>query len=201
MSLKDMKKDLIVDKALDLFLKDSIINVKIKDIAQELEIGEMTIYRYFKTKDNLVLHCAIKLQKKVFDKYFNFKNIEGNFNKMKAFYNNYLEVFNSNPEYLKFINEFDLIMSNKEYDGIEIYGDFFDNFKDIYMNIYLDGVKNNEIKEIADINTFYYASSKSLLELSKKEASNLDFLKQDHIIEKNKLIEELINIILFNLKK
>ena len=63
MSLKDMKMDLIIDKALELFLNDSILNVTIKDISSKLEIGEMTIYRYFKTKDNLVLQCAIKLQK------------------------------------------------------------------------------------------------------------------------------------------
>ena len=201
MSLKDMKMDLIIDKALELFLNDSILNVTIKDISSKLEIGEMTIYRYFKTKDNLVLQCAIKLQKRVFENYFNFEKIDGNFNKMKAFYYSYLDVFKEKPEYLKFIHDFDLLVSHSDNESLNSYADFFDNFKDVYMKIYKDGLNDNEIRKIEDIEVFYYSTSKALLELSKKEAANLDFLRQDHIIEKSKLIEELINIILFNLKK
>lgn len=199
MSLKDMKMDLIVDKALEMFLDDSILNVTIKDISNELKIGEMTIYRYFKTKDNLILQCVLKLQKRVFDRYFNFDNIEGYFNKMEAFYNSYLEVFKNNTKYLKFIHDFDLLMiSNNEL--LNNYADFFDNFKLIYMDIYNKGVESGEIKKVDNIEIFYYSTSKALLELCKKEASSQIVLKQDNLYNNSVLVEELIRIILFNLK-
>ena len=50
--IKDTMKRAIAKKALGLFLEKSITEVKISDIAIEADVGEATVYRYFKTKQN-----------------------------------------------------------------------------------------------------------------------------------------------------
>ena len=53
MGLKDLKTQYLVDVATKLFLEKGVVDVTIKDIAQEAEIGEATIYRHFQKKQNI----------------------------------------------------------------------------------------------------------------------------------------------------
>ena len=63
MTLQELKENFIIDVAKDLFFKKSIFNVTIKDIAKEAGVGEMTIYRYFSKKQNIVLSKSLSLQR------------------------------------------------------------------------------------------------------------------------------------------
>lgn len=49
-SIKDSKKDLIINVSKELFLLNGINNVFIKDISLRCNLGEATIYRYYKKK-------------------------------------------------------------------------------------------------------------------------------------------------------
>lgn len=50
-------RDLIVEKALELFSKSGFFRVKITDITEALNLGKGTFYLYFKSKDELILQC------------------------------------------------------------------------------------------------------------------------------------------------
>lgn len=201
MSLQDMKKDIISNASLNMFLNKSIKDVTIKDIGKELNIGEATIYRYYKCKENLIVECAIKLEKIVFDNYFKFENLTTGYQKIEAFYNAYYNIFNEHKEYFRFIKEFDsFLIENSKNTDLNEYEDFVDKFKNMYIDAYNQGLSDKSItKKIDNIELFYYTTSKALLELSKKEAIDKEILKSDSLIEKNNLIKELINIILKNI--
>ena len=64
MTMKDAKLGFVTDGAVKLFLTGSISGVTVKDIAKECGVGEATVYRYFSTKSDLIIACAVKLQKK-----------------------------------------------------------------------------------------------------------------------------------------
>ena len=200
MGLKELKRDLIVNQALDIFMKRSISDVKIKDIASEIGVGEATIYRYFSTKDNLIMLCAQKLENIVYEKYFNLSKFHTGFEKIKEFYSNYLYIFNSHPEYYRFIQEFDSMVLPNDYDKEE-YESLVDKFYLVFIEAYNEGISDNSIKEIKDIDIFYYSTSKSLLELCKKESIEIDLLRQDKIIDKKKIIQKLIDIFLLTFKR
>ena len=70
MSLKETKINFIVDIATDLFMCRSVNEVTIRDIAISAQVGEATIYRYFKKKENIVVACVLKLQNDINQKYF-----------------------------------------------------------------------------------------------------------------------------------
>lgn len=202
MNFMEMKKEIIIDRALKLFLEKPILNVTIKDISEANGVGEATIYRYFQNKENILVLCAIKLTHKLFDDYFDLSHYDNGYKKIKEFYYCYLYVFKNHPEYLRFINYFDAYVINKDSENVlRIYEASIDKYKKVFIDAYNEGIKDLSIKEIKDIDIFYYSTTKSLLELCKREATSNDLLVSDTKIDKSILIEKLINIILDNIKK
>lgn len=201
MTLKEMKKNLIIEAALNLFLEKNISVVTIKDIATTIGVGEATIYRYFETKENIVILCAQLLEKRVYEKFFDLKKSNTGYEEIKGFYDNYLDAFENHSEYYRFINEFDAFMLSSTNFNLDEYESVIDSFKDLFMDAYQKGLKDNTVKEIEDIDVMYYSSSKALLELCKKESTGVDIVRQDKIVDKKKLIQKLIDIILNEFKK
>ena len=200
MGFKDLKTKYIVDVANKLFLERGVRDVTIKDIANEAEIGEATIYRHFLKKQNIVLASALSLKEKVFEGYFDLSKGKTGFEKVEIFYNSYLNIFKNSPEYFGFINEFDAYMCMEENVPMEEYEKEIDSFKEQYLDAYRLGVQDYSIKERDDIETFYFSTTHALLELCKKLSQNRDLLKQDKNDRKAAEIECLIKIILDSLR-
>ena len=70
MGMKDFKLDFILKTATELFMARGIADVTIKDIADKAEIGEATVYRYFGSKTNIVVACALGLGKQIYKQFF-----------------------------------------------------------------------------------------------------------------------------------
>ncbi|MEG1585170.1 MAG: TetR/AcrR family transcriptional regulator, partial [Anaerovorax sp.] len=54
-SRKEVKRDIIVNSAFELFLEKGYMNTKIIDIADAVGIGKGTFYEYFTSKEELLL--------------------------------------------------------------------------------------------------------------------------------------------------
>ena len=199
MSLKDAKVNFLVDMATDLFITRSINEVTIRDIAVAAQVGEATIYRYFGSKQNIVVHAAMKIQGVVSKDFFNLEKGKNGFEKLKVFYESYYEIFIKHPEFYKFLNEFDAYVSIEDNTIINPYESAIDSYKNFYMDAYKLGLKDGSIKEQKDIEMFYFATTHSLLELAKKLAFKKAVLNQDKHIEKTSELRCLIDIILGSL--
>ena len=103
MTITDAKTNCIIDNALALFLKHSISETTVRDIALGAGVGEATIYRYFSTKHNLICAAAAKLEKQIYETYFSRINAVNGFEKLALFYRTYLKIFSSRRAYFKFI--------------------------------------------------------------------------------------------------
>lgn len=199
MGFKDLKRDYIVDSAKKLFLSSSISEITIKDISSVSGLGEATIYRYFKNKENLVLAVSLSIQQDILKVQFN-ENGSG-LKQIQNFFNLFRDIYVENKNYFKFIAEFDTVYlkniknkENKEYSlGL-------DAFYEIFMKAYELGLKDGSIKENDDIKLYYYTCTHSLLELCKKLASTESELKQDKEVNKVKEIEYLISLFISVLK-
>lgn len=200
MGIKELKLKFVVDIAIDLFMQKSISEVTMKDIAAAADIGEATIYRYFPKKELIVLACVMSLQKEVADKYFMMDKGTNGYEKLKIFYDSYLEIFEDNPNYYYFIKEFDAFMYNQNPSMLKEYEKGIDTYKNAFMQAYEEGKKDGSVASIGDIDIFYFSSTHSLLELCKKLSINKALLTQDKIIQKNAEIQCLINIFLSILK-
>ena len=200
MTLQEVKENFIIDVATNLVFARSISSVTIKDIAEEAGVGEMTIYRYFKKKQNIVLAVAMKLQQQV-AAFFDLSKGSTGFEKLSIFYNSYLKIFMSSPMHYRFINEFDAYMLEfNDNQGLENYESSLDFFKTAYLDAYQLGLKDQTIRNIGNVELFYYTSTHSLLELCKKLSLNTELLNQDKRSVKYQEIETLINVFLTYLK-
>ena len=198
MTLQQVKENFIVDVATKLFFEDSIFNVTIKDIATAAGVGEMTVYRYFGKKQNIVLAVAIKLEKEILS-FFDLSDEKTGFDKLKVFYNSYLKIYKKSPKHYTFIRDFDTYMLDfKDEGGLEGYEKGIDAYKQMFFEAYELGLKDGTVKAHVNIETFYYASTHSLLELCKK-MSYEGLLSQDDKIVKYEEIHMLIDVFLDSL--
>ena len=200
MGLKDLKTQYLVDVATKLFLEKGVVDVTIKDIAQEAENGEATIYRHFQKKQNIVLASALVLKERVFKGYFDLSKGKTGFEKLEIFYNSYLNVFKNSPKFFYFINEFDAFMCVEENVSLSEYEKEIDTFKDEYLEAFNLGLKDGSIRKVESIEVFYFSTTHALLELCKKLSATHALLKQDESSQKAAEIECLIKIILDSLK-
>ena len=196
MSLKDAKVNFLVDMATDLFMARSISEVTIKDIAVAAQVGEATIYRYFGSKQNIAVHAAMKIQEIVSKDFFNLEKGNNGFEKLKVFYESYLEIFNKHPNFYKFLNDFDAFVSIEDSNIINPYESAIEAYKQDYMKAYELGLKDGSVKKQKNIEMFYFSSTHALLELAKKLAFKKAVLKQDTVIEKESELQCLIDIFL-----
>ena len=200
MTIADAKRNFIVDEALTLFLERSVSEVTVHDIAMRASVGEATIYRYFSTKYNLVCAAATKLEKRIFETYFDFSSAADGFEKLALFYRTYLKIFSSHREFFKFINEFDAFMLSEGKTESNEYASGLDLFKTLCSEAYAQGVSDGSIMPVEDFEIFYYATTHALLELCKK-LSSADIVRQDFDTDKAAEVATMTEIILYKLKK
>ena len=198
--LQDIKIKYILDIAIDMFLERSINEVTMKDIALKAEVSEMTLYRYFNKKQNLVIGAASMLSEYVFNKYFDLSSAKTGFEQISLFYNSYLKIFRENIVFYKFIRDFDSFLTLNNYEDISSYEKGVESFKLIFDKAYQVGIEDGTLKQIDDLDVFYFSTTHSILELCKK-LSDKEILKKDLELSKIQEIKVLINIILIYIKK
>ena len=200
MNFKDLKRDYIIESAKKLFLSSSIAEITIKDISTISGLGEATIYRYFKTKENLAIAVSLSLQKDVLKLPFEEPNCSG-LKQIENFFNLFRNIFADYRDYFKFLYEFDTVYLKKaENKESKEYSLGLDVFYEVFMKSYEAGRKDGSIKAHDDIKLYYYTCTHSLLELCKKLASTDYGLKQDNEVKKLSEIEYLISISISVLK-
>ena len=199
-TISPAKQDAIGQKAAQTFLAKGIEAATIREIAVSVGVGEATLYRHYKTKAQLAILAADYLQKEIFASYFQ-KPFEGSgFDGLKAFYDVFASVFQNHPEYFRFLDEFDIFVSNSPEGSKASYESGISRFEDVFRKLYEMGRKDGTVEEIEDIETFYFASTHALLSLCKKLSSGV-VLSQDLRIDKSKELKVFIEMVLYRLEK
>ncbi len=199
-SLIKNKKNLILDKTIELFLADSISGVTMADIARNAGVAEATLYRHFQKKQNIVMQASSRLAEKVLKEYSLNAGEKSGYEQISMFYSTYLDLFKAHPDYFKFIGELDAyLMSENDVQKSE-YESEVNVFKIIFDNAYFKGQEDGTVKALENKDAFYFSTAHSLLNLCKFLASAA-VLKQDESINKEQEIQTLIDVFLQFVKK
>lgn len=100
MTKKDLKKQLIIEAAIEVFSKNNFQNSTISQIAQKANVAEGTIYQYFKNKEDLFFSIPVEKTKDFCrDLELHLQGITGAINKIRKFIWYYLYFFKTNPDY------------------------------------------------------------------------------------------------------
>ena len=199
MSIKEVQLNFIVESAQKLFFEKGIATVTIRDIAKQAGVGEATIYRHFQKKQNIVLAVAMSIFGSVSQEYFHQSQYKLGYEKIEAFYMSFFNIFKLHRDYYNFLAEFDLYIAEQSTD-LGAYENAIRTFYDDFNYAYKLGLSDGSIKEVENIEIFYFTTTHSILELCKKLAADAKVLKQD-VKYSTEEIETLIKLFLSNLKK
>lgn len=194
------KHEALASVAASVFLQRGIEEATIKEIATRLGVGEATIYRHYKTKTRLAILAANYLQQEIMASYFNDIVVGTGICGLRAFYNVFVSVYENNPEYYRFLDQFDVFVASSESNEKFAYEEGLDRFKDIYLSLYKKGLEDGTVNEIEDIESFYFATTHATLSLCKKLASQ-SVIAQDLVIDKAKELKVFVETVLYRLER
>ncbi len=201
MTMFEAKKNFIVAEAARQFSTKPIKDVTVRDIALAAGVGEATVYRYFGTKADLIVACAEKLEQEVFDVFIDKTPPDEAFKAIQRFYNAYLVIFTERTYLYRFLNEFDAYVINEGVGGLDNYANAIDGYKSAFIGAYNKGLEDGSVREIDNIELFYYSTTHALLSLCKKLASETPVIRQDVFAEKQKEIQTVIGVFSDYLKR
>ena len=102
MPKKKVKRQLIIDAAIDVFSRNGFQNSTISQIARKANVAEGTIYQYFKSKEDLFFSIPIEKTKEFYNELeLHLQGINGAENKIRKFAWYYLYHLQENPEYAR----------------------------------------------------------------------------------------------------
>jgi TetR/AcrR family fatty acid metabolism transcriptional regulator len=150
MDKKIIKRQAIIESAIEIFSKKGYRNSSISEIAQRATVAEGTIYQYFENKEDLFFSIpAAKTREfcKGFD--LQLEGITGAFNKIRKLIWYYLYFFKSNPEYAKTLmlemRVSKSFVKSKTYNSLK-------DFSDKVLEIIKDGQEEGIIRK--DVNIY-----------------------------------------------
>lgn len=102
MAKKKVKRQVIIDAAIEVFSRKGFQNSTISEIAQTANVAEGTIYQYFKSKEDLFFAIPIDKTKEFYHELeLHLQGITGAENKIRKFVWYYLYHLQQNPEYAR----------------------------------------------------------------------------------------------------
>lgn len=102
MSKRVIKRQKIIQAAIEVFGKNGFQNSSISEIAKKADVADGTIYQYFENKEALFFAIASEKTKKFCEELeLHLQGITGSFNKMRKFVWYYLYFFQEDPAYAR----------------------------------------------------------------------------------------------------
>lgn len=149
MSKKILRKESIIQAAIQVFSKKDFQSAGISEIAQLAGVADGTIYQYFKSKEDLFFSIPIEKTKEFRGQlHLHLEGISGAFNKIRKFVWYFLYFFKTNPEYGRLLL---LEMRvNRSFVKTETY-DFLKQSVGQVMDIILEGQNEGVIRQDMDV--------------------------------------------------
>ncbi|HKL41580.1 MAG TPA: TetR/AcrR family transcriptional regulator [Clostridia bacterium] len=192
---KRIKKKEISSIALRVFSEMGIDQTNMTDIAKTSEVGVATLYRYFDNKTNLVIETGVEAWSEINSKYETAveKIIAEEIlaiDKLEKLLNLFYKIFTKEKAFVFFLDGFDnyIVNNSVSTDMLETYEDEILRIDPYVHTVYKEGLHDQSIKKIKDIDLFIKTIGHSLLALSQKALIRNRIVKSDR---KERLMDEM----------
>ena len=200
-NLKKKRKEEVVAAAIAIFKEKGIDQTKMMDIAEKAEVGVASVYRYFKTKFDLVIAAATWLwQEEISSLYHQFYNAAfdelSGAEQVRAILGIFINIYLEYPEYMSFLEYFDNYIVKEEIlaEKLEAYEQSIMDLKTGLFNAIEQGKRDGSIKESIESNSFYITITHALMSLSQKLILRGTILKSDYEVQGEQQLWMLIEM-------
>ena len=174
-NLKSKRFERAVEVSAQLFLKNGIEAVKMTDIADESGIGVATLYRYFGTKNGIIIAAMTYMWNelnKMFSGIFESEVFlaQSGIKQVSDLMRMFLVLYQAHPAFMKLLAEFDLMLVSDDIPKSELqnYEKSVINFYPVFEKSYMTGLNDGTVREVPDLRLFYLSYAHTLMELCKK---------------------------------
>lgn len=192
-SRESQKKAQILSSAIKIFGKKGFQNATIAEIAKDANVGDATIYEYFKNKEDLLLAIPVEITRELIPQINDhMMGIKGAFNKLRKFIWWWLNYIEKNPGYGSIVLL--ELKTSKTYVFTEAY-QAARNFYQIVLDIIKEGQEEGTIKK--EINVFLARS----ICVGAIEHIIIRWLLKDRKYSLTQYAEELADLLIDSFKK
>ena len=206
----------IVECSFGLFAEQGIESITMNVIARQAEIGVASLYRYFTTKEELVIEAAIyawKMEVEIFNRvysYGDYENMDG-YTQLRTLLEIFSEALVTQSPFFRFIYYFDAYAKKERLSksSLKRYEGEISSVKEIVVrsitkgradgSITFGNGKNVGLMASSD-DELYFTVMHSLFSLCQKLSLSGEMLEMDLTVKSDKQISLLIDIILSALK-
>ena len=215
-NLRQTRINHIIECTFDLFAQNGMDEISMNEIAKVSEIGVASLYRYFKTKDDLAIECAIyawKHETEVFRSVFDEQDFDGKtgFEQLKLLLECFTRAINEEGVFFRFIYYFDAYVRNQNVSAERLsrYEDTISVLKKLVMGSLEKGEKDgsinfkksaNPVLKAASNSQMYFTMFHALFSMAQKLALSGEMLYMDREVQHDTQIDILINMILDSIK-
>lgn len=198
---KQLRKEEVIQAAIEVIKVNGIENTKMTEIAESAEVGVASIYRYFKTKPDLVIEVAIRTWEAIITTFFEdfsktkYTSLNG-IQRVESLLEVFLTLYTDHKEFLRFIEEFDnYIIKEKISPGrLEVYENTILNLMPFMVEALEKGKKEGSIKDSVRSEEFYMTLTHTLISLCQKLISRNTILNSDQDIEGESQVKLIIHM-------
>lgn len=198
---KNQRKEEVISAALEVFKTQGIESTKMTDIAEKAEVGVASVYRYFKTKPELVVDTACKFWKDEISELYVYFTEEAflkknGFTKTKEILEVYLQLYKEHQDFIRFIDEFDryIIKENISKEKLKIYEKSIIDLKPLLLNSLELGKEDGTIRKDLLSEQFYFSINHALMSLCQKLILRGDLLESDEYVQGEEQIKMIIEM-------
>ncbi|MFK5884234.1 MAG: TetR/AcrR family transcriptional regulator [Candidatus Izemoplasma sp.] len=205
-SIKDERKERVIEAAKIEFGKFGITNTKLSKISARAKIGEASLYRYFNNKYELAIHVANsywndtnKIFNEVFVKKMN-KEKTG-LDKIRVYLSIFVEFYTNHKDFLKYMNDFDMFMmsANSEYKNL-IFDQHIIEVREAFAALIRAGQSDGSIRKNIDGYQKYSFPGQVMVGLVTKLSLRVGYLPSETHINHIAVIEDTIEMFISYVK-
>lgn len=206
---KTVRIERILDVAFELFATRGIENVTMNDIAQKAKIGVASLYRYFETKEILVVRTATHVWSSRMEDVLpnlvkpKYTNADG-FSQLKVIFELFVKLYEKKTDFLRFIYLFDAYAVKEKIpkDKMTSYESGILLVKQIISEAIQKGIEDGSInaKYSKCGDTLYFTLIHTFFSTAQKLAISGNLLDMDSQMNGSKQLTLLSDILLEGLK-
>ena len=194
---KAERRGRLLETGFRLFAARSIEAVKLTQIADEAGLGIVTLYRYFKTKPDLVIEIGTALWRKYYvevEKTYAARGGEkmSAAEEMEFFLDSIIELYRSHKDVLKFNRNFDTYVKHQECTAEQMrpYNEAVEVFAHKFHVVYEKAMKDGTLDIRVSESRLFVGTLYAVLSVAGKFAEGLVYPTEDH----HNMLEELLMI-------
>ena len=173
------------ETACKLFCEQGIEGVKMTDVARKAKIGVASLYRYFDTKEKLVIACAVRMWREMIERILpDYKNEEyaslNGYEKVCRIFKVYKKLRDEHKDFVRFVALFDSYCLNNKVEPTKLadYEQIITTLYKYFSDAFDYGVIDGSIRSDINKKEYYLTCNHALMAVVQKLISG-EILSQD----------------------